>query len=284
MSIQAGALHIVATPIGNLDDLGPRAQAVLAGVDVIAAEDTRHTGALLGHLGIRAEQTSLHEHNEAERIPHLVARLVAGATVALVSDAGTPVLSDPGFRLVVAAHEAGIRVVPVPGPSAITAALSAAGQPTDRFLFAGFPPAKSRARRNWLQDLADQPATLVLFESCHRLARTLADLAAIFGTERPATLCRELTKRYETVHRATLGALVEFVASDPDQRRGEVVLVVAGGTPQSQRSADLATVLDALLPELPPARAAAVAARLTGQPRKVAYRAALEQGESHKPD
>jgi len=277
VSIEPGALHVVSTPIGHRDDLGARARAVLAGVDVVAAEDTRHTGALLNHLGIQAELRSLHEHNEAARIPELLAHLQAGGSVALVSDAGTPAVSDPGFRLVVAAHEAGIRVVPIPGPSAVTAALAAAGQPTDRFLFVGFPPAKSGNRQQWLRDLAREPATLVLFESCHRIEATLGDLAEIFGVLRPATLCRELTKRFETVHRSTLGGLVDFVHADADQRRGEIVLVIAGadapaGTAQA---IDLATALDALLPELPPARAAAVAARLTGVSKKEAYQAAM---------
>jgi 16S rRNA (cytidine1402-2'-O)-methyltransferase len=277
VSIEPGALHVVATPIGHRDDLGARARAVLAGADLVAAEDTRHTGSLLAHLGIHAELRSLHEHNEAARIPELIAHLQAGGSVALVSDAGTPAVSDPGYRLVVAAHEAGIRVVPIPGPSAVTAALAVAGQPTDRFLFAGFPPAKSGSRQQWLRDLASEAATLVLFESCHRVEASLGDLVTIFGADRPATLCRELTKRFETVHRSTLGGLVEFVQADPNQHRGEIVLVIAGAdTPASTAQAiDLETALDALLPELPPARAAAVAARLTGVPKKEAYRAAM---------
>lgn len=280
MSIEAGALYVVATPIGHLDDLSPRARQVLADADVVAAEDTRHTGRLLSHFGIRAHLRSLHEHNEVRRIPELRERLLAGAAVALVSDAGTPGVSDPGYRLVVAAHDAGLRVIPVPGPSAVTAALAVAGQPTDRFLFEGFLPARSGPRRGRLRALSGVTSTLVLFESCHRLEQTLADLVAELGASRPATLARELTKQFETVRRDTLGGLAEFVAADPDQRRGEIVLVVAGaeeGAMEEAASVTLSEALDALLPELPASRAAAVAARLTGTPKKVAYRVALER-------
>lgn len=277
MSIEPGALHVVATPIGHLDDIGARARTVLAGVDLVAAEDTRHTGMLLNRLGIRAELRSLHEHNEAARVPELLDRLQAGGSVALVSDAGTPGVSDPGFRLVVAVHEAGLRVVPVPGPSAVTAALAVAGQPTDAFLFAGFLPAKAAARRARLRELAGVRTTLVLFESCHRIGATLTDLVAAFGGHRPATLARELTKQFETVRRATLAELADFVGGDPDQRRGEIVLVIAGvaGAEAKAAAIGLDDALDVLLAELPPARAAAVAARLTGASRQAAYRAAM---------
>lgn len=277
MSIEPGCLYVVATPIGHVDDVSARARTVLAAADLVVAEDTRHSRTLLSRLAIRAPLQSLHEHNEVERIPGLVERLRAGAAIALVSDAGTPAISDPGYRLVVASHEAGQRVVPIPGPSAVTAALAAAGQPTDRFLFAGFLPAKPAQRRARLRELAEVSATLVLFESCHRLRSSLADLVTAFGGERPATLARELTKQFETIRRATLAELADFVAADPDQSRGEVVLVIAGA-PEAGRqgtTVDLEAALDALLPELPPARAAAVAARLTGVSRKAAYSAAL---------
>ena len=279
VSIESGALHVVATPIGHVGDLSSRAQTVLAGATVVAAEDTRHTGMLLSRLGIRAELCSLHEHNESARVAELLERMQRGDSIALVSDAGTPGVSDPGYRLVVAAHEAGIRVVSVPGPSAVTAALAVAGQPTDRFLFAGFPPAKGASRRSWLRELATTPTTLVLFESCHRVRATLADLVSEFGGERSATLARELTKQFETVRRSTLAELAAWVEADADQRRGEIVLVIAGaGVPeQQQTSVDLTTALAVLLPELPPARAAAVAARLTGVSRKEAYRVAMER-------
>ncbi|WP_070987592.1 16S rRNA (cytidine(1402)-2'-O)-methyltransferase [Halofilum ochraceum] len=272
-----GILYVVATPIGNLADLSERARTLLATADVIAAEDTRHTGRLLATFDSRAELVSLHEHNEQARVPSLVARLQAGASIALVSDAGTPGVSDPGYRFVVAAHEADCRVVPIPGASAVIAALSAAGQPTDRFVFEGFLPSRASARRERLKTLAREERTLVLYESSHRIGAALADLSAVFGAQRPATLARELTKAYETVYRATLGDLAAWVDADPNQRRGEIALVVAGASeaPAGSAGITLADALDALLPELPPARAAAVAARLTGIKRRDAYRAAL---------
>ena len=272
-----GCLYVVATPIGNLADLSERARTVLATADAVAAEDTRYTGRLLATFDCRAELVSLHEHNEQARVPVLVGRLQAGESVALVSDAGTPGVSDPGYRLVVAAHEAGCRVVPIPGASAAVAALSAAGQPTDRFVFEGFLPARAKARRERLKALATEARTLVLYESSHRIVAALADLAAGFGPQRPATLARELTKAFETVRRATLGELAAWVDADPNQRRGEIVLVIGGASeaPASGAGITLAGALDALLPELPPARAAAVAARLTGARRRDAYQAAL---------
>jgi 16S rRNA (cytidine1402-2'-O)-methyltransferase len=273
----AGILYVVATPIGNLADISERARQVLATADVVAAEDTRHTGRLLSGFDIHTELVSLHEHNERERVPALIDRLRVGEAVALVSDAGTPGVSDPGYRLVLAAHESGCRVAPVPGPSAVIAALSAAGQPTDRFVFEGFLPARATARRERLKALADEERTLVFYESSHRVVAALADLAAAFGAGRSATLARELTKTWETVRRGTLGELAAWVEADRDQRRGEIVLVVAGmdGKPSGAAGVTLADALDALLPELPPARAAAVAARLTGVKRREAYRAAL---------
>ncbi len=281
MAVEPGSLHVVATPIGHLGDITQRAREVLGGVDLVAAEDTRHTARLLHHHGLRAELVSLHEHNEEGRVAGLLERLREGASVALVSDAGTPLLSDPGFRLVRAAHEAGVRVVPIPGVSSVTAALSVAGLPTDRFCFEGFLPARAAARRSRLDALAAEPRTLVLFESSHRIRAALADLAERFGAERPATLARELTKRFETVRAATLGGLVELLGADPDQRRGEFVLVVAGapGGAESDPGED-DRVLGILLAELPLRQAAAVAARLLGRPRNALYRRALElQGD-----
>lgn len=283
MSIEPGALYIVATPIGNIDDLGARAREILATVELVAAEDTRHTGRMLKRLGVNVRLLSLHEHNESERIPGLIERLRAGGTVALVSDAGTPLVSDPGYQLVSAAHVEGIRVVPIPGPSALLAALAVSGQPTDRFVFEGFLPPKPQARRKRLQALRDEPRTLVLYVSSHHVEATLTDLVEIFGGERSATFARELTKTFETVRRDSLAALAEWVSGDPDQRRGEIVLVVAG-TPETVPGAgalDLDRVLELLLAELPPTRAAAVAARLTGLPRREVYARSVKiAGES----
>jgi len=276
VSIEPGALYVVATPIGNMDDMSERARAVLAGVDVIAAEDTRHTGRLLQRLGIERSLLSLHEHNERERVPQLIDRLRQDVSVALVSDAGTPTMSDPGFPLVSAAHDAGLRVVPIPGASAILAALAASGQATDRFVFEGFLPSKPRARRNALKALAGEPRTLVFYESAHRIDGTLTDLEGAFGGERSATLCRELTKSFETVRRAPLAQLAAWVRDDANQRRGEIVLVVAGAPETETGNADLDRVLEVLLAELPPTRAAAIAARLTGIPRRNAYNRALQ--------
>lgn len=279
LSIEPHTLYVVATPIGHRDDLSPRAAAVLGAVDAVAAEDTRHTGRLLAELGIEARLVSLHEHNERERVPQLIERMQGGESLALVSDAGTPGISDPGYPLVVAAHAAGLSVVPIPGPAALLAALAASGQPTDRFVFEGFLPARAKARQSRLQALAAEPRTLVLYESGHRIAAALDDLAQAFGAERSATLARELTKLHETIRAATLGELAAWVAADANQRRGEIVLVIAGA-PESETAAGderLREVLDALLPELSPSRAAAVAARLTGANRRTAYRAALDR-------
>jgi 16S rRNA (cytidine1402-2'-O)-methyltransferase len=277
LSIEPGVLYVVATPIGNLGDCSARQGEVLAGVARIAAEDTRRTGTLLAHLGLRTPLVSLNEHNEQQRVPELIAGLERGEALALVSDAGTPLISDPGYRLVGAAHAQGLRVVPVPGPSSVTAALSVAGLATDRFCFEGFLPARAAARRRRLEALGAEPRTLVFLESPHRLAACLADLAQVFGAERPATLARELTKLHETVRRASLGELAGWVASDPEQSLGEMVLVVAGA-PQSTMAADDAEadrLLGVLLEELPLKRAAAVAARLLPLGRNALYQRAL---------
>lgn len=267
-----GTLWVVATPIGNLDDLSPRAVATLREVALIAAEDTRHSRALLVRHGIATPLAALHEHNEREAVAALLARLVAGDSVALVSDAGTPLVSDPGYRLVRAARAAGIRVSPVPGACAAIAALSVAGLPSDRFVFEGFLPAKAPARRARLVELAAEPRTLVFYESSHRVAESLADMRDVFGAAREAVLARELTKLYETVLAAPLGELAERVARDPDQQRGEFVLLVAGrGEEADARVEEGRRVFALLRDELPPAKAAKLAAAISGAPRRALY-------------
>ncbi len=276
MAAQRGRLDVVATPIGNLADLSPRAREALAGADLVAAEDTRRTGLLLGSLGLSRPLVSLHEHNEEERIGRLLGAMQAGQVVALVSDAGTPLLSDPGFALVRAAAAAGIEVRPIPGVSAITAALSIAGLPTDRFAFEGFLPARAAERRRVLGQLASEARTLVWFEAPHRIAKTLADLLAVFGAQRRAVLTRELTKTYESIYRGTLAELAALARIDADLARGELTLIVEGAARAAEGDAQLlARALPLLLRDLPPARAAAVAAQLSGVPRAEAYRQAL---------
>jgi 16S rRNA (cytidine1402-2'-O)-methyltransferase len=274
-----GTLYVVATPIGNLGDLSARAREVLAGVNVIAAEDTRHTRQLLQSCGIDTALTSLHEHNEARKSEELVARLTAGESVALVSDAGTPLISDPGFDLVAAARTQGISIVAVPGPCAAIAALSIAGLPTDRFTFEGFLPAKSAARKAQLERLAGEERTLVFYEAPHRLAEALRDMASVFGDARSATVSRELTKRFETTYAGTLGELSALAEKDADMSRGEIVIVIRGNSEaRASASIDAEQMLRALLEELPPSQAAKIAARVTGTKRADLYEAALRLG------
>jgi 16S rRNA (cytidine1402-2'-O)-methyltransferase len=272
-----GTLYVVATPIGNLGDLSGRAREVLAQVALIAAEDTRHTRQLLQACGLSTALTSLHEHNEARKTHELIARLLNGESLALVSDAGTPLISDPGFDLVSAARSAGVNVVAVPGPCAAIAALSIAGLPTDRFLFEGFLPTKSAARRARLERLTVEPRTLVFYEAPHRLRELLEDLAAVFGSARRATVCRELTKRFETTYAGSLEELSLRAGEDADMSRGEIVVIVAGaaGAERSDTSIDAERLLRALSEELPPAQAAKIAARVTGAKRSDLYEAAL---------
>ncbi len=271
---EPGRLLVVATPIGNLGDLSPRAKEALAAADLVAAEDTRRTGALLRGLGIEAPAlVSCHRFNEAARVEEILDRLRAGATVALVTDGGTPAISDPGWRLVAAAHREGIPVSPVPGPAALVAALSAAGLPADRFRFVGFLPSRAPARRRLLAALAREPDTLVFHEAPHRLAASLADLAEVLGEDREAVLCRELTKLHEEVLRGTLGELARDVAAR-DRVRGEIVSVVAGSgedAPAAPAEGDpglLAAFARALAREEgDPRRAIRLLARETGRPR-----------------
>ncbi|WP_445144612.1 16S rRNA (cytidine(1402)-2'-O)-methyltransferase [Dyella sp. Tek66A03] len=272
--IQPGQLWVVATPIGHRDDFSARAIETLRSVAVIAAEDTRHSRPLLMHYNIGTPLLALHEHNEREVVDAMVQRLLGGESVALISDAGTPLISDPGFRLVRAARAAGIRCAPVPGPCAAIAGLSVAGLPSDRFVFEGFLPPKSAARRARLQELAGDARTLIFYESSHRVAESLADMREIFGEEREGVLARELTKLFETVIGEPLGQLASRVANDPNQQRGECVLLVAGrGEETDAREAEGQRVFALLREELPPAKAAKLAAAITGAPRKLLYEA-----------
>jgi 16S rRNA (cytidine1402-2'-O)-methyltransferase len=267
-----GILWVVATPIGNLGDLSQRAQKVLRDVDVIAAEDTRHSRPLLQHFAITTPLTALHEHNERVVVGSLIGRLRAGEQAALISDAGTPLVSDPGFRLVRAAREAGIGVSPVPGACAAIAALSVAGLPSDRFVFEGFLPSKAAARRARLLELGHESRTLVIYESSHRITECCKDLRDIFGEEREARLLRELTKLHETCLGPTLGEIVERVATDPEQRLGECVLVVAGrGEETDAKLVEGHRVYALLRADMAPAQAAKLAAAISGAPRKALY-------------
>lgn len=276
-----GALYLVATPIGNLGDLTDRVRQTLTDVDVIAAEDTRHSGQLLSRFGIAKPMLSLHEHNEARRVAELIARIEAGANVAVVSDAGTPLISDPGFDLVRAAVAKGVRVVPIPGACAAIAALSAAGLPTDRFAFEGFLPTKPGARRERLDALRSDARTLIFYEAPHRLRDTLADIATTFGAERRTVVARELTKQFESFYHGTARELAERAQSDADMNRGEIVIVVAGAVEQlgDATGLDADTVLRTLLEELPTAQAAKLAAKLTGAKRSQLYDRAVEISE-----
>jgi len=268
-----GRLQVVATPIGNLADLSERAREALAEADLIAAEDTRHTGALLKAMGLATPLLSLHEHNESRRVPALLARLAQGEQVALVSDAGTPLLSDPGYELVRAAVAAGYEVSAIPGPSAVTAALAVAGLPTDRFCFEGFLPARPRERRAALEALAHERRTLVFFEAPHRIAAALTDMAAMLGPERAAVVARELTKAHETIYRGTLRELAARATTEANFARGEITLVVRGAAAAAAGVDErvLRRTIEVLSKELPPGRVAAVAAQLTGATRAAAY-------------
>jgi 16S rRNA (cytidine1402-2'-O)-methyltransferase len=267
-----GAVYVVSTPIGNLEDLSPRAERVLREVAVIACEDTRHTGRLCARLGIRTRRVSLHAHNEARRAAELLRRLARGESIALVSDAGTPLLSDPGERLVAAAANAGHRVIPLPGPSAALAALVASGLPTRPFTFLGFPPRKGGERRRWLETARQAPGTLILFEAPRRVSATLRDLHSALGPRRVA-VGRELTKRFEEVLRGRLGEI------DVGEPRGEVTIVVEGGEAQTEAEEGSSDILEALLERgMRPTEAARELSRACGLSRREAYRRLLERG------
>ncbi|ROQ42208.1 16S rRNA (cytidine1402-2'-O)-methyltransferase [Marinobacter sp. 3-2] len=276
---QGGTLYVVATPIGNLDDLSPRATRTLAHVDVVAAEDTRHSGRLLSHLGIQKRMIALHDHNEKDRAAGILAELKAGRDVALISDAGTPLISDPGYVLVRDARAAGYRVSPIPGPCALVVALSAAGLPTDRFLYVGFLPAKRSGRRASLEPLASESATLVFYESPHRILESVRDIAEVLGEDREMVLGREITKTFETFYSGSVAEVLAELEQDPHGTRGEFVVMVRGAMAQpgndDAATMDVDRVLRVLLAELPVKKVAKMASELTGLSKNELYQRAL---------
>lgn len=270
-------LYVVATPIGNLADMVPRAVDVLQSVDLIAAEDTRHSKRLLQHFNILTPVVAYHDHTAKKSVESLINSLLAGQSVALISDAGTPLISDPGYRIVSSALDAGIRVVPVPGASAAITALSVAGLPSDRFVFEGFLPAKQVARLKHLQKLQDETRTLIFYEAPHRLLSTLQDMTQVFGHMREAVLARELTKAFETVKRTTLSDLCDWVQADSNQQRGECVVLVRGASAEACDDLEARRVLDILLEQLPLKQASALAARITGAKKNQLYQYGLQR-------
>lgn len=274
----SGTLYVVATPIGNLQDITLRALEILKSVNVIAAEDTRHSATLLGHFGISTRLTALHEHNERSAGEKLIAQLLVGQSVALISDAGTPAISDPGALLVNLAHQAGIKVVPIPGANAAIAALSASGLLMPRFLFVGFLPAKSSHRKQVLEALSDVPVTLVFYEAPHRVLESVSDFVTVLGGERHITFARELTKTFETIHNCRLDQALDWLKADPNQQRGEFVLLVEGAPVKDEQaiSPEVQRTLELLLAELPLKQAVKLAADITGVKKNALYEKALE--------
>ncbi|MEB6564098.1 16S rRNA (cytidine(1402)-2'-O)-methyltransferase [Acinetobacter towneri] len=274
-------LFVVATPIGHLDDMSYRAIDVLKSVSLIAAEDTRTSAQLMKHFNISTALTACHEHNESNKIEILVQKLLNGEDMALISDAGTPLISDPGFKLVRAAQANGIRVIPVPGACAAIAALSAVGLPSDRFSFQGFLSAKQSQRVQQLEKLKDETQTLIFYEAPHRILDSVKDMAAVFGAERPVGFAREITKTFETIKKMTLGELVEFIAADHHQQKGEIVLVVGGASEEKDLEQEkLDQLLQRLLQDLSVKAASQLAADLTGIKKKIAYQRALELSQA----
>ncbi len=277
MSIKNGVLYVVATPIGNLDDISARAVEVLKGVGLIAAEDTRHSRTLLKHFGIDARMLALHEHNEYQALEKVIDRLRQGEAVALISDAGTPLISDPGFALVRECHRQGITVSPIPGPSAAIAALSASGLASDSFVFVGFPGRNQAARRAEFEALSRETRTMLFYESSHRVQASLLDMAEVFGADRTAVLARELTKLHETILHGTLGSLCEVLAQDPMQSKGEFVLILGGRDLDVQDCVDpdAERILRLLMEDLPLKQAASLAARISGEKKNRLYQLGL---------
>ncbi len=276
-----GILYVVATPIGNLGDMVPRAVETLQTVALIAAEDTRHSSRLLSHFAIKTPCIAYHDHSDDSRVDQLVAKMQAGESIALISDAGTPLVSDPGYRLVRSARQAGIQVVPIPGACAMIAALSAAGLPSDRFAFEGFLPAKQIARCTQLQSLAADSRTLIFYEAPHRILETLQDIVQVFGPEREVVIAREITKTFETIKGDSVAALVDWVAADSNQQRGEIVLLVHGAPKQENEmlTPEQIHIMKVLLDELPVKQAASIGAKLTGLKKNFLYDWALQNSK-----
>ncbi len=275
--VDVSTLYIVPTPIGNLGDITQRALEILQQVDIIAAEDTRHTGRLLSHFGITTRTFALHDHNEQQKADMLIEKLASGQSIALVSDAGTPLISDPGYHLVTRCRQAGVKVVPLPGPCAVITALSASGLPSDRFSFEGFLPPKSKGRRDKFTEIAADPRTLIFYESPHRIMDTLDDMLSVLGEARQVVLARELTKTYETIHGAPLGELIEWLKEDSNRIRGEMVLLIAGHRAEKEDLPLEATKAVFLLAkELPLKKAAAIAAELYSVKKNALYKWGLE--------
>jgi len=278
-------LYVVATPIGNLDDMVPRAVAVLQSVDVIAAEDTRHSARLLSHFSIETPALAYHDHTDLKQVVALIERMQRGQSIALISDAGTPLVSDPGYRLVRETRKAGIRVVPVPGACAMVAALSASGLPSDRFAFEGFLPAKTAARCSRLEPLAGDERTLIFYEAPHRIEASLADMAGVFGPDREAVLAREITKTFETIYSGSVADLQAFVASDSNQRRGEMVVMVRGVS-RTEKKVDIdpeaERLMRILMNELSLKQASKLVAEITGLKKKPLYQWGVEQNQGEQ--
>ena len=275
-SRKVGTLFVVATPIGNLSDMTYRAVETLTAVDLIAAEDTRHSRRLLQYFSIATPTTAYHEHNEQRQTRNLIGKLLSGDSIALITDAGTPLVSDPGYRLICAAHQQKIPVSPVPGCCATVAALSVAGLPIERFAFEGFLPNKALARRKTLELLKFEPRTLVFYESSHRILETLADLEQVFGPDRPATLAREITKQFETIENGTLAHIHQFVGEDSNQQKGEFVLLVQGAGQPVDDSEEILAVLRPLMATMRLKQAVDLTAKITGKPKNDIYSLALQ--------
>jgi 16S rRNA (cytidine1402-2'-O)-methyltransferase len=282
--VERGTLYVVATPIGNLADLSPRAQAVLRAVDLILAEDTRHSRRMLTHFGIHTPLLAYHDHNERRLCAGLALRLASGESMALISDAGTPLLCDPGFHLLETVHGAGLRVISIPGPSALVAALAVSGLPVERFAFEGFLPAKREARRKRLAALSRELRTMVFYEAPHRVGETLEDLASLCGPDRPAAIAREITKLHEEAHRATLAGLLAWLRERPERAQGELVIVVAPAEATDDDEESDRRLLTILLGYLSPSQAAAAASAISGHGRNGLYRLALAMGEGQASD